>query len=218
MAKEKEGIDLPEIKVKRFNIRIVGDTPFIVHAWSEKAKKEMLDVQTGKPKKAREPKNPVADFINSMYWLTPMPKEMTEKAFEDAVKKGAKFGMPVVMFKKAAANGARLNGAAKFNNEVFARMWIMGDEGEFATINGKPKIVPVMREDMVRIGGATKVADLRYRGEFKNWSVELTVSINSGITSIEEVVNYLNLGGFSAGVGEWRINKGGIFGAYHCEA
>jgi len=224
MAKKQEVVDLPEIKVKKFKIRIVGDTPFIVHAWSEKAKKEMLDVQTGKPKKAKEPKNPVADFINSMYWLTPMPEEMTEKAFESAIKKGAKFGMPVVMFKKAAANGARLNGAAKFNNEVFARMWVVGDAGggEYATIKGnlkvsKDNIVPTMREDMVKIGGVTKVADLRYRGEFKNWSVDLEVTINSGITSIEEVINYLNLGGFSAGVGEWRINKGGIHGAYHCE-
>ena len=216
--KEKEVVvDVPKVSVKRFKVRIVGDTPFIAHAWSEKAKREMLDNQTGKPKKAKEPKNPVADFINSMYWLTPMPEEMTEKAFEDAVKKGAKFGMPVVMFKKAAAKGARLNGAAKFNNEVFARMWITGDAGEFATIKTAPETAPVMREDMVKIGGATKVADLRYRGEFRDWSVELNIAINSNIASIEEVINYLNLGGFSAGVGEWRINKGGIFGAYHCE-
>lgn len=29
-------------------IRIVGDSPLLVHAWSEKAKKEMLQAQQGK--------------------------------------------------------------------------------------------------------------------------------------------------------------------------
>ena len=207
-------VEIPKVKVKRFKIRIIGESPFICHAWSEKAKREMLDNQTGKPKKAKEPKNPVADFINSMYWLTPMPEEMTKAAFEKAIKKGAKFGMPVSMFIKASANGARLNGAAKFNNEVFAKFSINGDAGEFATIKSDP---PVMREDMVRIGGATKVADIRYRGEFRNWSVELNIAFNASVSSIEEIVNFINLGGFSAGVGEWRINKGGVFGAYHCE-
>jgi len=215
MATKKEVVvDVPKVSVKRFKVRIVGDSPFISHAWSEKAKKEMLDNQTGKPKKAREPKNPVADFIRSMYWLTPMPEEMSEKAFLAAIKKGAKFGMPISMFIKASASGARLNGAAKFNNEVFSKMWISGDAGEYATIKSEP---PIMREDMVKIGGASKVADLRYRGEFRKWSVELIVSINKSLTSEEEVINFLNLGGFSAGVGEWRIGKGGTFGAYHCE-
>ena len=214
-AKKEAVLDIPKVKVKRFKVRIVGDSPVIVHAWSEKAKKMMLGVQTDpKPKKAREPRNPAQEFIDSLYWLTEKPKELTQEGFEKAVKKGAKFGLPVAMFIKASASGSRLNKAAKFNNEIFAKMWISGDAGELATIKGDP---PVIREDMVKIGGMTKVADLRYRGEFKNWSVELNVSYNADISSVEEIINFLNLGGFSAGVGEWRINKGGIFGAYHCE-
>jgi len=215
MATKKETVlDIPKVKVKRFKVRIVGDSPVIVHAWSEKAKKQIIDGQMEPKPKKREPRNPVGEFINSMYWISGKPEELTEDAFEKAVKKGAKFGLPVAMFIKASASGARLNKAAKFNNEIFAKMWISGDAGELATIKGDP---PVCREDMVKIGGMTKVADLRYRGEFKKWSVELNISYNADISSIEEIINFLNLGGFSAGVGEWRINKGGIFGAYHCE-
>jgi hypothetical protein len=215
MATKKETVvEIPKVKMQKFKVRIVGDSPVIVHAWSVKAKQEILDKQTGKPKKAREPKIPVADFINSMYWLTPMPEEMSEEAFEKAVKKGAKFGIPVSMFIKASANGARLNGVAKFNNEIFSKMKIFGDAGEFATIRSD---TPVMREDMVKVGGVTKTADLRYRGEFRNWSVELDIAFNTNISSAEEIVNYISLGGFSAGIGEWRIGKGGVFGAYHCE-
>jgi hypothetical protein len=216
MATKKEAVlDIPKVKVKRFKVRIVGDSPVIVHAWSEKAKKEMLENQTGpKPKTPKEPRNPAGEFINSMYWLSGRPEELTMPAFEKAVKKGAKFGMPVSMFIKAAANGARHNGAAKFKNEVFSKMWISGDAGEMATIKSDP---PICREDMVKIGAQTKVSYLRYRGEFRNWSVELNISYNANISSIEEIISFLNLGGFSAGVGEWRIDKGGIFGAYHCE-
>ncbi|MCC8014664.1 MAG: hypothetical protein LIO87_05665 [Eubacterium sp.] len=46
----------------------------------------------GKKKgKEKTPKNPVEDFINSMYWLTPKPEEATEEAFEKAIAEGAKF-------------------------------------------------------------------------------------------------------------------------------
>ena len=47
---KKETVAIRPIKLKKIPIRIVGDTPLIVHAWSEKAKKEMLDTQQGKNK------------------------------------------------------------------------------------------------------------------------------------------------------------------------
>lgn len=51
----------PIIKAE-YTIRIVGDSPLLVHAWSEKAKKEMLQAQQGKKllKKDKVAKNPAA--------------------------------------------------------------------------------------------------------------------------------------------------------------
>ena len=73
-TKNVELIEIRPIEVKKTTIRIVGDTPLIMHAWSEKAKREMLQKQMKATKtSAREAKNPVEDFIRSMYWLTPMP-------------------------------------------------------------------------------------------------------------------------------------------------
>jgi len=37
-----------------FNIWLVGDTPIITHAWSEKAKREMLQKQVKGPKPGKE--------------------------------------------------------------------------------------------------------------------------------------------------------------------
>ena len=83
--KTAEVIEIRPIQIKKATIRIVGDTPLIMHAWSEKAKREMLEKQMKTTKTSgRDAKNPVEDFIRSMYWLSPMPEEMTEEAFDAA--------------------------------------------------------------------------------------------------------------------------------------
>ena len=72
-SKSVEVIEIRPIEVKRATVRIVGDTPLIMHAWSEKAKREMLEKQMKVTKtKAKAAKDPIEDFIRSMYWKTPM--------------------------------------------------------------------------------------------------------------------------------------------------
>ena len=76
--------------------------------------------------------------------------------------------------------------------------------------------IPEMREDMVRIGQGS--ADLRYRGEFKNWYMEFELQYNaSGAMSLEQIINCINAGGFACGIGEWRPEKDGAFGTFHIE-
>lgn len=43
MATETE-FDIPAIEISTFELTLVGDSPLIVHAWSEKAKREILDM------------------------------------------------------------------------------------------------------------------------------------------------------------------------------
>lgn len=76
---------------------------------------------------------------------------------------------------------------------------------------------PVMREDMVRVGQGT--ADIRYRGEFRNWSATFRLKYNaSGSFPLENIINALNAGGFVCGIGEWRPEKDGAFGTFHVAA
>ena len=75
---------------------------------------------------------------------------------------------------------------------------------------------PIMREDMVRIGMGS--ADLRYRAEYRNWSMNLELEYNaSGDYTLEQIVNIINAGGYACGLGEWRPEKDGDFGRYHIE-
>lgn len=113
-AKKTETVEIKPIEIKQVTLRIEGDTPIIMHAWSEKAKKMMLDAQMGLAKgKKKEAKNPIDDFIQSMYWLTDKPKESTEEAFMQAIKDGARFGFPATSFKQAAISAAYRLGYVK---------------------------------------------------------------------------------------------------------
>lgn len=212
IKKKEELLEIRPIEIQKVNLRIVGDAPLIMHAWSEKAKRMMLEAQMGLAKgKKKEPKNPVEDFIRSMYWLTEMPEDMTEEAFGEAISNGARFGFPVTAFKQAAISAAYRMGWAKDKVSLRGAFFIDGDENGMIEIHSDP---PKMREDMVKVGMGT--ADIRYRGEFANWYADMTISYNTnGNYSLENIVNIINAGGYICGVGEWRPEKDGQYGMFH---
>lgn len=204
-------MEIAPIKITNVTIRIVGTTPLIMHAWSEKAKREMLDKQMKVTKtKAREAKNPFEDFIRSMYWLTDMPTEMTPEAFKNAINNGARFGFPVTAFKQAAISAAYRMGWTKDKMSLRGAFFIEGDENQMLEIKSD---TPIMREDMVKVGMGT--ADIRYRGEFRNWYADMTISFNeNGQYSLEQIINIINAGGYVCGVGEWRPERDGQYGMF----
>lgn len=211
-TKKTEVIEIRPIEIKKVTVRVVGDTPLIMHAWSEKAKRMMLEAQMGIAKgKKKEVKNPADDFIRSMYWLTPMPEDGTMESFEEAIANGARFGFPVTAFKQAAISAAYRMGWAKDKMSMRGAFYIDSDENGMIEIHSD---TPEMREDMVKVGMGT--ADIRYRGEFKNWYADLTISYNvNGQYSLENIVNIINAGGYVCGVGEWRPERDGQYGMFH---
>ena len=73
--------------------------------------------------------------------------------------------------------------------------------------------LPEMREDMVKVGMGT--ADLRYRPMFVNWGMTLKVRYNkNGAFSLDQILNVINLGGQTNGIGEWRNERDGQFGMF----
>jgi hypothetical protein len=214
-TKKTEVIEIRPIEIKKVTVRVVGDTPLIMHAWSEKAKRMMLEAQMGVAKgKKKEVKNPADDFIRSMYWLTPMPEDGTMESFEEAIANGARFGFPVTAFKQAAISAAYRMGWAKDKMSMRGAFYIDSDENGMIEIHSD---TPEMREDMVKVGMGT--ADIRYRGEFKNWYADLTISYNAnGQYSLENIVNIINAGGYVCGVGEWRPERDGQNGMFHVQA
>lgn len=193
-------IELPALQIRQARVLLIGDSPLISHKWSEKAKRSMLDKQMKKAKGAKEAKDPWMDFCDSLYWLSPMPKEPTEA---DIGK--AKFGFPAVAFKAAAVDAcSHVDGVTKV--EARGAFHI---NGEMVDIEGTPTI----REDMVRIAMGT--ADIRYRGEFKTWRSTFVIRYNANVLSLDQIVNLFNTAGFGIGIGEWRPQKDGSYGMFH---
>jgi hypothetical protein len=208
--KTEEVVELKKIEISYLPLTLIGDTPLIVHAWGHKAKQEMLDKQMKKAKAVKEARNPIADVINSLYWLEGKPEEMTEEAFVGAIKKGAKFGFRSVAFKEAAVSAGYRAGVTKNKVGLYASFHL---DGEFVEITGKPE----PREDMVRLAGPGGVADIRFRAMFREWKAALNIRYCPALISAEILINLFNLGGFCCGVGEWRIEKGGENGAFHVQ-
>lgn len=227
MAKKEQEtiIQIKRPQITKANITIVGETPLIVHAWGEKAKKEMLDAQQKKKtdKKAKPVRDPFEEFVDALYWITPKPEEKTPEAFEKAVMEGAKFGFPITAIKQAALSACYRAGIIPNQMGMKCAFYLNAQEGlnpgtgsELAVIDTDEP--PVFREDMVKIGGMTKVADLRYRPAFMNWKIRLAISlIEVGTFSMESVINAIDMGGFMNGIGEWRMERDGEFGRFHVE-
>lgn len=189
-TKTTDNVEIPKLNIQTMRLTLVGDSPLIVHAWSQKAKQAMLDKQQKKASKGKEVRDPERDFQESLYRM------------EDGG-----YGFPTIAFKAAAVTAvSQVDGITK----VFARQTFHVLGGDLVQIHGDE---PVMREDMVRVGMGT--ADLRYRGEFKRWWVELDISYNASAISKEQLVNIFNTSGFGVGVGEWRPEKDGRNGRYH---
>ena len=201
-AAKGAGIELPPLNIQTLKVTLIGDSPLIVHAWSPKAIEMMASKQQKKATAGREAKDPWADFCGSMYWLSDRPDAPTEADVE-----AAQFGFPAIAFKAAAVTACTSIGSV---TKVAARQ-AFHVEGEFVTI--KSPAPPSMREDVCRVGMGT--ADLRYRGEWSTWSVELLVKFNAGIMSAEQVVNLFETAGFAVGVGEWRPERDGPYGRFH---
>jgi hypothetical protein len=183
-------IEVPQLKISTFRIKLKGKTPLIMHKFSEKSKKEMRDKQTKQATKGREAKNPEADYKASMY---------------DHPDGG--HGFPSIAFKAAAVRAGKMVGMVMTDTKQCFHI-----DGDLVKINGEPR----MREDIVRLQGST--ADLRYRGEFVDWSTEFDIKYRSDIISKEQLVNLFQHAGFSVGVGEWRVEKNGSNGQFEVEA
>lgn len=227
-----ERIEIKKVPVERARIKIVGDTPLLVHAWSEKVKKQLLtDMQMSKrekKEKEHEKKDPFADFVEAAYWITPMPQvrglpeEEQIKLFEEAIENGAQFGFPTIAFKKAAITACYTSGIIK-STTLMRRLFHVnavhgahvGSSQELAVLNIEEP--PECSEDVVKVGPFNnRVPDLRYRPSFRKWSVELEISlIKTGMFTMNDIINAIDRGGFMNGVGEWRTEKDGEFGNYH---
>jgi hypothetical protein len=191
---EAPAIHIQRIAAETLLIPITGTAPLIVHNWDEKAKRQMLDAQQGRktPKQIRDPE---ADYQASLYRA-----------------EAGGYGFPTLAFKAATVGAARFFGKSVRMTELRQFLFMTGEPSAdkvqiLTAITGEPR----MRQDMVRVGMGT---DLRFRGEFTDWTAVLTVTYVTTALSRESVLSLIDAGGLGVGVGEWRPEKRGQNGTY----
>lgn len=193
---------------KRFSVWLIGDTPLITHAWSEKARREMLQKQVKATKSGKEARDPQQDFASSLY-------EMGDGAY----------GFPAMGIKNCVLSSAHKDkGIAR--TAVMGGLWIDADmvrtrPALAGAVCDMPLIriwgtAPEMREDMVKIGsGLNKVANLAYRAQFTVWAMRISGKFNATTLTPEALAFLIQESGMSSGLGEWRNERKGMFGAFH---
>ena len=188
---KEESLTLKALSIEQMSVSVKGISPLIMHKWSEKAIKMMLDKQMKKAVKGREKKNPKEDVEACTYRDSDgdvcIPSNMFKQAIVGAVRNVEGLTMTIV-------RGA---------------LFVTGDkDGNIKLKYGE--MVP--RQDMVRVSMGS--ADIRFRPEFRDWSATMTIQYNPQVISAEQIINLVNLAGFSVGICEWRPEKNGDFGRF----
>lgn len=223
-------------------VPIIGTAPLIVHRFSEKAKKQMLDNMQG-VKNPKQPKNPIAEYEGAFYryravgsdgsYLTEMvskeilipdpdnPGQFIASVVEemDYVPSPDDFGLPVISFKAATVEASRFYGKDVTKVGLRQFLFLSGETGYdgqmLARIEAEGLSDPHMREDVVRVGqGGT---DLRYRPEWSEWRTVLQVTYVTSALTRKSVLSLIDAGGLGVGVGEWRPEKNGVNGTYRID-
>lgn len=189
-------IEINKIGTETLRVPIEGLAPLVVHKFSEKAKRQMLDNMQGK-KSPKEPKNPEAEYQAAFYRL-----------------QDGGYGFPALAFKAATVGGARFYSGVTMTalKQFLFFKGELGDDGRaLVRIEGDP----IRREDVVTVGRGG--SDLRYRPQFIPWSAWLDVTYVTSALTQGSVVSLIEAGGMGVGVGEWRPERDGDFGTYRVD-
>lgn len=195
-------------KFEKFELWVVGDSPLICHAWSEKSKREMFSKQVRAMKAAKELRDPKAEFLSSLY-------DMPDKGY----------GFPATAIKKCMLSVAHKDKGVP-QTLVMRSLWI---DAPYVAV--RPALAgakcnlplvriygsePYMREDMVRIGsGLRKIANFAYRATFDVWAIRVKGRFNASAISRDVIADLINESGLGCGIGDWRNEKSGSFGSFH---
>jgi len=183
-------IEIPEIRIGRLVVNIIGTAPLITNRFSGKAITIIENKQQKKAKSVKEARNPQV--------------EMTEKLHVIDAKKNI-YGYPSIGIKKALVySGGRF--ADEKMTHLRGTINIPGDLIQI--IAPEPK----MRTDTVRLqGGITSIA---YRPQFWPWEMEIPVEFNSLIIGEAQILNLFQIVGFANGLGAWRPELNGTMGTF----
>lgn len=189
-------ITLEEMQQSVLTTRIIGISPFIQHKWSEKAIKMMRDKHAGVRVKNRDVRDPEQEFRDAAY-----------------VCEDGRFGFPAGGVKSCLVGAAHKD--IGLEKTLLKKSLFIIPDDPINNLIALETDDPLMREDTVRVGAGT--TDLRYRPEFRNWSMILNFEFDAQALTQQAILNLVQRAGFGIGLGEWRPDKSGEHGRFEVD-
>lgn len=189
-----ERITIRPVRKKHVQMRIVGSSPLIQHAWSDRNKDMMRAKHAGEKTKDRSVRNPQAEGEASVYR-----------------KKDGRYALPVTCIKAAIINAAHKDlGIEK--TRVCKSLFVLCDHDKLIPMQCDE---PVIQEDVVRV--ASGGSDLRYRPYFFKWSCVIDWEVDTELLSVGDLVTLVDRAGFGVGLLDWRPQCGGEYGRFYVD-
>lgn len=192
----KEMIEVSEIDMTEITFYIVGTAPLIMNRFSQKAWQQLLLPPQSVNRAEREQTlkhNPVEEFRGAVY----KNRDHKRPAF---------LHIPNGMFHKAIASAALdIPGATKAKIERLTKI---------PDVNIDLYGVPRLFCAMVRNSDMNRTPDVRTRPIFEQWACAITVRYVTGILTERTIAALLGAAGKIVGIGDWRGEKGGPYGAF----
>lgn len=183
-------LEINPVQTQTMTVPILGKRSIILNRLSEKTKRELLAPagrKTTAQKQSSLKHDPYAEFRAAPYTL----KEPHHPTYL-AVMSSA--------FKAAMATAALdLPGARKA--QIGRLVWV---EGEYTPLYGIPKLsmAPVRSSDI------NHTPDIRTRALIEDWACSIRITFVETLIKGQAIINLLAAAGLTAGIGDWRNEKG----------
>lgn len=196
-AKQTQEVEIVRIEHHTINFAILGRSPLLMNAMSQKVQRELL-LPKGRKNAAEKAgslkHDPIQEFRNSSYKSTGDAAE-TRCLLRSTAFKGALSGV-----------ATDIPGVAKAQ---IARLTYVG--GDYISIYG----VPQLHMSVVRSADMNKTPDVRTRAVLPQWACLVSVTFTEPLIKSEDITRLLAASGTMRGVGDWRPEKGsGTFGQF----
>ena len=194
-------IQILEITQGELNVCIIGESPLIYNRMTNKGAQELL-LPKGKKTAAEKAVSIKHDVI----------KEYRDSPYVNKYDGQTRLQLPSVMFKKAMMVAALdLPGAKKA--QIGRLVYVTSDRID---VFGTPQMLMAI----TRSADINRTPDVRTRAIVPRWACALTVKFTKPMLNEQSVANCLAAGGVTAGIGDWRVEKGsGSYGRYRlCSA
>lgn len=193
-ASESKTIMVREVNTETKPVMLVGVTPLILNRMSEKAKRELLFPGGADPRKGGALKHVPLDEYRASAYIMPSESE-------------ALLAIPA-----SAVKGSMMTAALDLPDAKKAQIGrLVYVNGDYLPIYGIPRLFM----SITRSAGMGHTPDVRTRAIVPEWCVFTTITYVTPILNFTSILNLLSAGGVTAGIGDFRQEKGkGNFGRF----